>query len=243
MKKHNIFIIHGIGNQGKGYSNTIKKLIKEEMGSGKNKVNFVEVLYADLLGERIKAFTIEEKSVKGLGLHDVRKMFNEVAYDAIAYGYKKSRVIKNVQNIVNAHQEEGCSNTFIAHSLGGLVLYDFLYRSKMFADNIFTLGTPLALRILGGKKKINVGFWLNIVGSSDVIGKPLKTDYMDVEECDSDHIAPVGTIVQRRTPLCHTAYWNDDNVIKPIAYKISMDIKGNFDKKKYFKKVSSIWKI
>lgn len=241
MDKYNVFIIHGVGKQSEGYSSELVKHIRKYE---KNKsVNFVEIVYSELLDDKIKSYTLNEASVKDVQLCELRYMFNETAFDAISYGYKKAKVLDYIKRIVDAHNTEGSKNTFIVHSLGGLVLYDFLTKFNFYADNVFTLGTPLALRLIGKQTKIRVGFWMNVVGTHDVIAKPLKTDFLNIQECDYDYVVPVGKIIVRKTPLCHVSYWTDDNVTKPIATKITLDLTGKFDRKKYFQYVNGLWKV
>lgn len=241
MERYNVFILHGVGKQSEGYSEELIKHIRKYEKT--KKVNFVEVIYADILDNKVRSFTLNENSVNGIELPELRSIFNDTAFDAISYGYRRAKVLNHIKGIVDAHNSEGAKNTFIAHSLGGLVLYDFLTKFNFYADNVFTLGTPLALRLIGRQAKVRVGFWMNIVGTADVIGKPLKTDFLNIEECDCDYIAPIGKIIIRKTPICHVAYWTDDNVIKPIATKLTLDLTGKFDLKKYFEYVKGLWKI
>jgi predicted esterase len=242
MTKHVVFILHGIGKQAEGYASEIVRKIKDE-GISKNVV-FVELAYAEMLDQYVKSYTLNENSLKNIDLKELRAVFNETVFDGISYGYKKTKVLAHLNDQVNAHyQDQETRLTFIAHSLGGIVLYDLLSKYNIHAHNIFTLGTPLALRLIGQKPNIRVDFWLNIVGSSDIIGKPLKTDFLNIQECSGDYIVSIGSFIQRKTPLSHTAYWTDDNVIKPIAHKLSLDVSNKFDRKTYFKWLEKLWNI
>jgi hypothetical protein len=70
----------------------------------------------------------------------------------------------------------------------------------------------------GPEKISEVARWVNYYDPDDVLGYPLKTldqKYNDIVSRDIP--VNVGNILRSWNPASHTAYWTDDNVIKPIA--------------------------
>ena len=243
--KHTIVIIHGIGEHDEGYSLEFQKRLSREIKS--DNIQFIEIRYSHLLDRGIKEYNANEHAVKELGCDEFRKLFNSTLYDAISYGYTR----KAIFDYIDAMIPESIENlTVIAHSLGGIVAYDWIYhqkeneRNKRSITNFFTLGSPLALKMITRRHELNIKYWLNIVGEYHIIGKVMKINPSDMKQVSRDYICPVGGFVQRRTPFCHTAYFDDDNIAKPIAKKIQMDLSGKkFNKKAYNKYIDTLWKI
>jgi hypothetical protein len=245
LSKHTVMIIHGIGEHETGYSVPFQERLFREINS--DKVQFIEIRYSHLLDRGIKEYNLNEHNIKELGSDEFRKLFNSTLYDAISYGYTR----KSVFDYIDASIPEKIDNlTVIAHSLGGIVAYDWIYhqkeneRNERKIKNFFTLGSPLALKMITRRHELRAEYWMNIVGEHDIIGKPMKISPADMKQVNRDYICPVGGFVQRRTPFCHTGYFDDDNVIKPIAKKIQIDLSGKkFSEKSYNKFVDALWKI
>lgn len=249
MKKFKVVIIHGIGQQSPGYSKEfqediikrIKKNTKEDF-----KLSFEEITYSDIIDNKIKSFTDRECELD-LSYKDMRRVFNYYANDAIAYGIPsvKKNILKRIAE--RDKQNKQVHTIYIAHSLGGIILLDYLAHFGICPGSIFTLGSPLGLSL---EYKTNINkikeitkkpLWINIIGQDDIIAKPT----FDLKEVDMNYIAKVGIFGKRQTPFCHTSYFstNDGNVIKPIAKRISMLIEKKFDLKKYKKYVNKLWNI
>jgi len=233
MKKQVIVIVHGIGEHKIGYS---RKFQKELELKG---VKFIEICYSHLLDDGIIQYNIVEQKNKHLGYDKFREIFNLSLYDSISYGYAKKEIISYIDDLVPNFGEI----TVIAHSLGGIVAYDWLRHYHREIKNFFTLGSPLALKMATRKHELDLDYWLNIVGDDDIIGKVIKGTPADMKQVNRDYICPIGTILQRQTPFCHTGYFNDGNVIKPIRKKLEMDKSNTFNEKKYDKFVDSLWKM
>jgi len=103
---------------------------------------------------------------------------------------------------------------------------------------IFTLGSPLALWSLRhenfGKpfdfppKGLAEHYpeieteWINYYDKDDIMGYPLKTlskDYKKVVTCDIE--INVGNILSSWNPASHMGYWNDNDVIMPVARSLA----------------------
>jgi hypothetical protein len=64
----------------------------------------------------------------------------------------------------------------------------------------------------------SVAKWINLYDPDDVLGYPLKTlDPKYDKIVYQDIPVNVGSILRSWNPASHTAYWTDDNVIKPVA--------------------------
>lgn len=68
------------------------------------------------------------------------------------------------------------------------------------------------------EKIASVAKWTNYYDPDDVLGYPLKTlDAAYDKVVCRDVPVNVGSILRSWNPASHTAYWTDDNVIKPVA--------------------------
>jgi hypothetical protein len=102
----------------------------------------------------------------------------------------------------------------------------------------FTLGSPLAiwsLRYHDFGKPIQVpspqfseiypgieGEWINYYDKDDIIGYPLKTLNKDYKKTvTSDIQINVGNFLMSWNPASHMGYWNDNDVINPIARSLA----------------------
>ena len=64
--------------------------------------------------------------------------------------------------------------------------------------------------------------WLNLYDADDVLGWPLKQLSLSYGDAVSEDLeVNVGNILTSWNPANHAAYWNDDSVIKPVAYLIA----------------------
>jgi len=245
MPKQTVVIIHGIGEHEKGWSKEFQYHLLKKISPAD--INFVEICYSQILDMGLKEYTMNENSIKELGCDDFRKLFNMTMFDAISYGYTRKAIYDLIERKVPKDAE---NVTVIAHSLGGIVAYDWIYHSqenpknKRIISNFFTLGSPLALKMISRKHELNLKYWLNIVGEYDIIGKPMKISPANMKQVNRDYICPIGSFVQRRTPFCHTAYFEDGNVIKPIVEKLRIDISGKkFNEKAYNNYIDELWKV
>lgn len=248
MRKFNITILHGIGSQSQGYSREFQKAIEAEIKDLTDKdfsINFNEIVYSDIIDAKVRAYTAREKG-SGVNYDGTRELFNIYANDAIAFNIPsvKKRIIKRILD--RDKDVAGSHKIYIAHSLGGNVLFNYLTAIKRDIGSIFTLGTPLALFLLYDtnldkiRKIARSPLWLNIVGADDVIGKPI----FDIDEVDFNYIAKIGGFFIRQTPLSHCDYFgDDDNVIRPIAKRVSMLIDNKFNMHDYKKYVRGLWNI
>lgn len=139
----------------------------------------------------------------------------------------------------------------VAHSLGTVVLSNFLYDlqnpgcdgDKLFHASqgalmavsklrgIVTLGSPIllwSLRYEKGGVAIKVPKWVNIYNPADVIGYPMNSineTYAYVE----DQKLRVGGLLTRFTPACHTTYFDDRRVIDRVVRLLTYEPRAEAD--------------
>ena len=114
----------------------------------------------------------------------------------------------------------------------------------------FSLGSPLSLWSLRHKefgKPISVpspmfgkhypdvrGEWVNYYDKDDIIGYPIKPINSEYEKVVSRDVEiNVGNIWSSWNPASHMGYWNDDDVIIPVAQSLSklwLEINGKNEK-------------
>ncbi len=243
MKK-GIITIHGMGEQTSGYSKNFKVLLTKEFNKVKAKGDslvFKEVEWSSILSvNEEKLFQNIKENLSFLGL---RKFIIHSFGDAIAYQKTGSQF--DTYNLINdliksKYDELVKSNVdeiyFVAHSLGGVILSNFIYDSQVAKEGItfhklFTFGTTIPLWTL--KYQIfdspinlhNNQKWVNMYDSDDILGYPLgniSPDYQALAKAGKlvDIEVNSGSILTSWNPLCHLGYWTDIDVIRIIAEEL-----------------------
>ncbi len=157
MKK-GIITIHGMGEQTSGYSKEFEVMLSKEFDSIKQKDDilvFKEVEWSSILStNEDKLFHNIKENLSFLGL---RKFIIHSFGDAIAY--QKTGSPHDTYNLINglikSKYEELINEKvdeiyFVAHSLGGVILSNFIYDSQTANEDIrfkklFTFGTTIPL--------------------------------------------------------------------------------------------------
>ena len=283
MTRQVVVLIHGIGEQKKDYSRTFRRAIQEQLQKDLNQlepklkpksnpnVEFREVLWANITSGNQKALWKRVNQGQDLDKVKLRKFFISYIGDAIAYQktkdespvYKKihSRIEKEIREATNNHQNGGIEFTFVAHSLGSVIVSNYLYDNskRLTATNLFTLGSPIAVwllrhgDLLKANKPVKVmpshGIWINILDEDDVIAYPLRDINAAYKNAVAlDYVTQIGGLFTSWNPLSHAEYWKDDNVIKPIARKLALDkarLQNGiaFQKKEYLNYIRNLWNI
>lgn len=247
MNKFNITIIHGIGDQEQGYSREFQEAIESQVRKKTGKeclLQFNEIVYSDIIDHKIEKVNKRERKLD-VNYKDFRILFNKYCNDAISFGIPS--VKKKIFNRIRSRDKDvkGYHKIYIAHSLGGIVLFNYLAKVKRNIGTIITLGTPLELflqyqtNINKIRKIATLPYWLNIVGKDDIIAKELSLDQVNY-----NYIAKVGGFGKRQTPFSHTSYFSDDgNVVKPIAFRIAELVKGTFNEHIMLNYIKGLWNI
>lgn len=277
MTKQVVVFIHGIGEKEKGYSTEsqvkidkyFRQMLKKK-GSTiiADELIFEEIVWADVTFNPQK--TLDDRMKKqGLGRDCLRHLMITLVGDAIAYQkngnengvYKETeaKVQKVIEGIEAKYSSDEVEYTFVAHSLGSVVISNYLYDHKenVKATNLFTMGSPLAIWTLrdGDPDKatepVNVkrpeGVWINILDDDDVLAYPLKPVNSSYDKgVDMDYVTEIGKAFSRQTFLSHTGYWSDRNALKPIAYKLAIDYLRihevvEYNKESYLEYIESLW--
>jgi hypothetical protein len=280
MAKQAIIYLHGIGEQKAGYSHksadklqeTFKKILEQKAPAmAPPDLIFREVLWAPITSEPQAEVWKRVNKKHDLDMVKLRKFLISFAGDAVAY--QKTGVGDAVYNAIDAkvqstlnsitaeYPDDAVEFTFVAHSLGTIIVSNYLYdhRDDITATNLFTLGSPLAVWALryGDPTKADSptqverpnGAWINILDDEDVIGYPLRELNPQYKKAvDMDYVTEIGRIISMGNPICHVGYWEDNNAIKPIAYKLVLDylrISQNkpYNKSSYLKYIRSLWNI
>jgi hypothetical protein len=160
MEMHIVFLLHGIGNHQKGWSDSISQAIKLkaiEYGNlteqqANDKVEFVELLYNDILDQNIHKILSGGKSLGSFnqllakGYEDRYNpkpsndsqtqtigVFRDLALDLFCYMLNPEMtntvLLKLAEIVLNKISlEPGSKYSFVAHSLGTKVSFDLLHR-------------------------------------------------------------------------------------------------------------------
>lgn len=279
MTKQAVVFIHGVGKQKKEYSNEIKKLITDKVDDfikGDAGLIFGEVLWAPVTETHQKDLWERVNKKGNLDLIKLRKFFISFGGDFIAYQQSKvgkpvyddvnKKVQTEIDSIKKENPNEDIEYTFVSHSLGTVIITNYLYnnskleipeKEKIKATNLFTLGSPLALWTLlwGGAANATSpvqvvrpnGAWINILDDEDIIGYPLKGLNSEYKKAvDKDYVTEIGGLFSMGNPLSHMKYWDDGNVIKPISRKLMMDYfrihnGKKYNKAEYLRYIDSLW--
>ncbi|MBT3923291.1 MAG: hypothetical protein HOF21_12035 [Nitrospina sp.] len=208
-----------------------------------------------------------------------RKFFVDYLGDAISYFKGKVTDIYSQYNAIQKRMDgliEDLSSdtnpnqntllTVVSHSLGTVVLSDYLYdkrdilepKYQLTFSNFFTLGSPIALyanRFYNHQSKSNPfanfkpqkvkdpnGIWVNLFDEDDIVGYPIRPVNSHCKKVvTADLNVSVGSFLAGGTPASHTGYWEDEEVGKIIAEKLAIDwlrVNGWDDKTKSAKRIT-----
>jgi len=260
-----IAIIHGIGIQEPGYSKKLQAKLtslyeKQNPQCHAEDLIFTEIYWDDILRipQQLLFQRIDYKF--DLDYSISRHFFINYLGDAIAYQPARpdrdndhrptydlihERVRSSLLNLAE-HPDIDPLNTplfFIGHSLGTVILSNYIWDKQKFDERdfthchtlggLFTLGSPLAfwsLRFNSFGKPINFpgkglpadlqacAKWYNFYDKHDIIATPLKKLTPEYADVVSDDIqVRVGGLFFSWNPLSHLKYWQDKRVLKTIA--------------------------
>lgn len=268
-----VFIVHGIGNQKKGFSHDMQenlrsnfKMALQHMGQGDREgqddaLIFREGLWADITqdGEDILKNRMFNDPDTDVDWRKARNFFVDYLGDAISYFKGKtadmysqyiaihSRIDGLVHNLSSeTNPNQNTLLTVVSHSLGTVVLSDYLYdkrdtlesKYQLIFSNFFTMGSPIALYanrfynhqtknfsdFKPQKVKDSNGVWVNMFDEDDIVGYPIRpVNSYCKKTVTADLNVSVGSFLAGGTPASHTGYWEDEQVGKIIAEKLAID--------------------
>lgn len=207
LKKQKVlFYIHGIGKE-----NDVISVCKSLSYSLKD-VKVIPIIWYDIFDNYEKEFIDKYNSV----LDDKRKWLIYYAGDIILYEKMKDIIFKKLSN--KLYEYIDCDINILAHSLGSVIISDFLYdNNSIKINNLFTVGSPLAVYSIRygtenfNKPIKNCNNWINIWNSYDVVSYPLKklnNEYNKVVNKDID--IKCGSLFLRLIGLAHLSYFNEN---------------------------------
>lgn len=205
------FYIHGIGY--KNNSEDIQQILKKSLKD----VEIVLINWHDIFDkfedEFIKKYEVTET---------LRKYSAYYAGDIILYEKLKSLIFHIICSKVKEYKNYELN--FVAHSLGSVILSDFLYENKhLLVNNFFSIGSPIAIYSMRygienfDKPINNCDNWINIWNTYDSISYPLKilnTNYNLVVNKDIDFNKT--SLLGRFLKLEHLIYFKGNKLEKLI---------------------------
>ena len=183
-------------------------------------------------------------------LGDAISYFKGKASDVYSqYNAIQTRIDGLIQNLSgDTNPNQNTLLTVVSHSLGTVVLSNYLYdkrdtlepKYQLIFSNFFTMGSPIALyanRFYNHQSERNPfanfkpqkvqdenGVWINLFDEDDIVGYPIRpVNSYCKKAVTADLNVSVGSFISGGTPLSHTGYWEDDEVEKIIAEKLSID--------------------
>jgi len=270
-----VFIVHGIGTQGKRFSHAMQENLRsnfkkalrhmgQENREGQDDaLIFREGLWTDITqdGEDILKNRMFNDPDTNVDWRKARDFFVDYLGDAISYFKEKdsdiysqynaiqSKIDSLVQNLSNeTNPNQNTLLTVVSHSLGTVVLLDYLYDARetlepnyqLIFSNFFTLSSPIALyanrffkyqsdrnpfaNFKPQKVQNENEVWINMFDEDDIVGYPIRpVNSYCKKAVTADLNVSVGSFLAGGTPLSHTGYWEDEEVGKIIAEKLNID--------------------
>ncbi len=254
----NLIFIHGISSQTTGYSNLLFDLILKEINillknkypaeTTKNKLSCLkqyEILWADITTDLVNRYLQLQFELEGRNgfwwrfLSEVDSLILQILYYVQDKGQKdlgKLEILKRVdEQFQNIENIENSINVIISHSLGTVIIFDYIFGFKKVkldksfpVEFLFTLGSPLSLFIssmgyVDSRLTLpsNVKNWINILDPQDPIARLDEPHFKNI---------PVDDVRIKTTRLAfflraHTYYWKSRKLAKFLAQKIAPKIK------------------
>lgn len=247
----NIIFIHGVNAQTTGYSNKLfNNIIKSYMAGliedGKTKKEAQEkaseLVQKELLWAEITTnltnrylFLQYDLSKRPGKWNFIKKAIDPLAIQIMYYvkdkGHKKGpmSILRDIQSDFN----KACSDKpekviIIAHSLGSVIAYDYVFgfrkyklNPKINVEALITMGSPIplftsAMGHVENKIKLpgNVKRWINILDPDDGVAEYCKPYFKNIKVQDIE-------INTGWAPLsAHAGYWQHQNIAELIAQKL-----------------------
>lgn len=205
--------VHGVGEQPRDFSDDARDSLRKACGERDTGLVSTAVHWAPLADRHEKAYlaAVERKGSAGRPLQ--RLVVGTLA-DALAYA-KNPHLQAEIFALLDkrVYQFEAVPLTIFAHSLGGLIVTDWLRaRSHIKRVKLVTFGCNIGLFTLGQKfqpvpQLSTRGSWLNLYDRQDMLGYPLAVEPALFHVRDVR--VNVGSWLTRWNGLSHVGYWDD----------------------------------
>ena len=241
-----ILSIHGIGQQKPGFADKFHTKLAHNLDED-YELECFEFEWQHLIESKENLL---QKGMFGLSWKISRGFAVNYVGDAVAYAkdsvfYKSCH--KELHNKLREISDwvEGGKIFIVAHSLGTIIIYDFIYNiqnkeamgNKIFQakstswidklDTLFFLGSPLYIYSLqknAGGNPINVKNWINIYSPFDVISYPIKNINDQFNKSNVEDIPIIcGGLLYGWNPISHITYFDSSQVIQLLTNKILGD--------------------
>ena len=218
--------IRGVGRseKKKGFSDKLRYAINESNTGYSNIAGgnvHKEFIFQEIIESRVDDYfnTAFKKPkwyrFKKMLTYVMRKAVFDYAVDATAYHNFKFKILNDLKIEVGDAEEV----TFITHSLGCTIAYDFIEAyPDVNVKTFITLGCNLPFFKLGNNELLNVSCkWVNFYEPNDVLSMPMKplAAYIvkDVEFNDRS--------LKGSTVGAHAVYWKNKDLIKMILKELA----------------------
>lgn len=249
----NLIFIHGVNYQVTGFSNVlyqnilklyIKGLIKNNISTteAQDKAQGLiqkEILWADVTTDLTNQYLTWQFSIskRHSFWNFIPKKIDPLVIQILNYvkdkGDKETGLM-NILKAVNDAIESACSNNLdnviiIAHSLGSVIAYDYVFGFRKYKLNpninveaLITLGSPIPIftSAMGHVENLitlplNVKRWINILDPDDGVARYCKRYFTKINNLEDIEINTGWN------PLnSHLNYWNSIRVARFIADKL-----------------------
>jgi hypothetical protein len=210
--------VHGVGEQGSNFAADAIKLLRGALAKRGVKLVAGVVHYAPLADEYERTF-LQAAQKQGSRGNAAQRLVVGTLADALAY-QSNARLRERIMYLVDweySRLRAGSVHIF-AHSLGGLVMTDWLRSRKNVRPlKLWTMGSNLGLFNLGQPfdcppALLNDGVWTNLWDDRDMLGFPLRAQaaFSQVQDVE----VRVGSWLTGWTGLAHTKYWGDRKLWK-----------------------------
>ncbi len=256
-------VVHGIGAQRKHWADDFVARVRRAVAERDPELDVYPcIVWWAPITERYETRLVQ-RYARGLSWNWLRRLVIGYGGDVIAYQTPTSRdtpppwTYRAVHRRIDRRLSElrdllastaGAATervplVAVAHSLGSVILSDFLYDVQAGGDPsafarrygldlraLFTIGSPLALYALryphlGFDRPLTLpagGTWINVLYRADVIAYPLRP----TSEAYSSAVTQDWTLSARFwnwswTPAAHLAYWNDGRFVARVAEQLA----------------------
>ena len=176
-KKVGVLILHGVGIQEAGYSESLQQGVNDSLeraGLALDQIAYQEVLYSDIFGEQQKErseYLINTSGHFQFISRMIRKLLIFVLSDAVSYRARYKRVHERISENIIALQNslrDSAPVIIVAHSMGIIAVSDYIYdlQKKIHLDEkyseinnlkaMITFGCNIPLFEMGHLKPISI---------------------------------------------------------------------------------------
>jgi hypothetical protein len=210
------YYLHGIGK-----NNKTDKICNDLNKQFNGKIKFTPIPWFSIFDNVQIEFlkTYKEYDFKIFN-GSIKKFVIYFGGDIIVYENLKKEIFKLINKTIDKTKEIN----FLTHSLGGVIISDFLYNNPdIKVKNLITTGNPLALYSLRyginnfTKTINNTEKWVNVWNKYDSLSFPLKClnqQYSDIVTEDID--LKKGNLIERIFKISHFSYLKNKNLFKII---------------------------